>query len=357
MLVTSELSETEESDDSDGLEIYGDSPFKKIPNFADWKKLYKKSKLYQDHIKKFNGSVPSTHANRLIMIGDIHGSFKQLKALLRKVRYNSKVDHVLMLGDFTNKGLDTFGVLEYAMENQFHCILGNHEIELLKRYAQFHGLPRLTFINRNDTTGKDQEEEYLQITENYDLDQLMKIAKRLTPEHIKYIGSCPLMQELGPVPHLVNKKQTKYFTRPANGVGVHAGLMWNVDNLEKQDPDTVTTVRNLLPPNWTTPTEDRTDKVGGVKGQFWGKFWAAEQKKIVDGLLRNGTSSLTLGTKVYYGHDAHRGLNLNEYSAGLDSSCVYGGQLTAEMVWSEVVTSKKGKEQIVYKRMLAQVNC
>ncbi|GMG55459.1 unnamed protein product [Ambrosiozyma monospora] len=54
MLVTSELSETEESDDSDGLEIYGDSPFKKIPNFADWKKLYKKSKLYQDHIKMFN---------------------------------------------------------------------------------------------------------------------------------------------------------------------------------------------------------------------------------------------------------------------------------------------------------------
>jgi hypothetical protein len=34
-------------------------------------------------------------------------------------------------------------------------------------------------------------------------------------------------------------------------------------------------------------------------------------------------------TNIYYGHDAGRGLNLKDYTFGLDSGCVYGDKLTA----------------------------
>lgn len=48
---------------------------------------------------------------------------------------------------------------------------------------------------------------------------------------------------------------------------------------------------------------------------------------------------------VIYGHDSHRGLQLEKYSKGLDTGCVKGGQLTA------LVISSDPKPQIV------SVNC
>jgi len=39
---------------------------------------------------------------------------------------------------------------------------------------------------------------------------------------------------------------------------------------------------------------------------------------------------------VIYGHDSRRGLQLHDYSKGLDSGCVTGGKLTAMIIDDEV---------------------
>lgn len=339
-----------------------DSPLKKIPNIPKWEYLSSQSELFKSHLeqlteKEFDGS--ERPVKRLILVGDIHGSFKPLMRLLKRVKYNAKYDEVLMLGDFLAKGKHSTEVLDWAVKNQIGCVLGNHEIEILKRYAQFHGLPKLTFVGRHGREMNETMKSEIDIKETYDLDDLMRIAKHLTPKQIEYLRECPLIRELGPVPHLTNRKQTHYFDYPAEGFAVHAGLMWNVKNAHEQNPVYVTTMRNLLPPNWTEATENKHDQVDGVKSEPWTKHWNLFQDLQVRKQLENKTeSTFMLGKKVYYGHDAGRGLRFKPYSTGLDSGCVYGVALSSEILWAEVEQSAKSEDsKVVYKHQFVQVSC
>ena len=47
----------------------------------------------------------------------------------------------------------------------------------------------------------------------------------------------------------------------------------------------VTTMRNLLPPDWKVPTDDRKSKVGGVKSTAWTKIWNEKQSQIYDDVM------------------------------------------------------------------------
>ncbi|KAJ2966443.1 hypothetical protein NUW58_g10661 [Xylaria curta] len=54
---------------------------------------------------------------RLIIIGDVHGHLKSLEALLRKAEVStSRGDTVIFAGDMVNKGPDSAGVVELAMQ-------------------------------------------------------------------------------------------------------------------------------------------------------------------------------------------------------------------------------------------------
>ncbi|KAG7769420.1 hypothetical protein KL930_005348 [Ogataea haglerorum] len=322
-----------------------ESPIKNVPNFEKWSLLDKDTKLFRRHFRKLETAASQRPAKRLILIGDVHGSLYELQKLLKHVRYDGgRYDHVVLLGDFLAKGKNSLGVLEYAIQNRIDCILGNHEWEVLKRYVQYHGLPSLGF---------NESKNEVSATEQYDLDEQMRIAKRLMPEHIDYISRCPLIKELGPVPRMTNKKQTKYASIPANGVAVHGGLVWSVEDLQDQDPEAVLTMRNLLPPDYTIPTENRHEMVDGKKSKPWTRFWTRRQHEVV---ANASVDAFVAGMKVYYGHDAKRGVTFREFSTGLDSGCVYGAQLSAEIIWSEVV-STKSEHRIVYRRMFTQVNC
>ena len=56
------------------------------------------------------------------------------------------------------------------------------------------------------------------------------------------------------------------------------------------------------------------------EGRSWAKAWDAIERAKPAGAPR---------TTVVYGHDARKGLNVKEYTFGLDSGCVKGGRLTA----------------------------
>lgn len=47
-------------------------------------------------------------------------------------------------------------------------------------------------------------------------------------------------------------------------------------------------------------------------------------------------------TTVVYGHNRKKGLNIREYSKGLDTGCVNGGKLTA------MVVDEEGKTELVH---------
>ena len=69
---------------------------------------------------------------RTIVIGDVHGCFNELAALLQKVKWNEKKDKLVFVGDLVDKGPDPFGVLNWAFQiwkrsGNLICVKGNHE--------------------------------------------------------------------------------------------------------------------------------------------------------------------------------------------------------------------------------------
>lgn len=324
-----------------------DNPNKPLPNFTAWPKLSTKDKLFNLHFEellKLNDKIQFSK-KRIIMVGDVHGSLNELKKLLTKLDYDKRDDKVILLGDFIDKGEDSIPVINFAIQNEIDCVLGNHELEILKRYSQFHAVKPPVFSNSSHP---------INIEESYDLDEMMKIAKKLTSDHIHYLGNCSPIQSIGPVAHVYMKKsksKAKTTGKPLNGLAVHGGLLWNKP-LEEQSPDDITTIRNVLPPTWDKATDDPKSKVDGVKSKAWGKIWNQKQTEFVRQHEETSTE-LTLGDKVFYGHDAKRGVVSMEFSQGLDSGCVYGKRLTAVVLWAEVSQDKN----IVYKHRLAEVNC
>jgi len=69
---------------------------------------------------------------RTIIIGDVHGCHRELKALLDKVNAVPEEDTIIFIGDLINKGPSSRGVWELYREYRATCIMGNHELSLLE---------------------------------------------------------------------------------------------------------------------------------------------------------------------------------------------------------------------------------
>ena len=70
---------------------------------------------------------------RTIAIGDIHGQIKHLDDLLEKLNINFSQDKVVFLGDYIDRGADSYAVykrvrgLQEDYPNNVICLRGNHE--------------------------------------------------------------------------------------------------------------------------------------------------------------------------------------------------------------------------------------
>lgn len=75
---------------------------------------------------------------RTIIIGDIHGCYYTLISLLDKINLDKQNDRIIFLGDYIDRGKNSFEVVEYLMKLQKEmtkerciCLLGNHEYMFL----------------------------------------------------------------------------------------------------------------------------------------------------------------------------------------------------------------------------------
>ena len=76
---------------------------------------------------------------RTIIIGDIHGCYKEFITLLRKIKYKKNQDRLILLGDLMDRGPFSYEMLHWAnkwkKENsgRFFLIRGNHEQMILEQ--------------------------------------------------------------------------------------------------------------------------------------------------------------------------------------------------------------------------------
>ncbi|KAF7729755.1 hypothetical protein EC973_003833 [Apophysomyces ossiformis] len=237
---------------------------------------------------------------RLFVIGDVHGCVDELVQLLNTLNYQSDKDQAILAGDLTAKGPDSLGVIRYAREQGLLCVRGNHDDKVVrfKTFQNFHGV----WTNDSDEVlPEGNVKDPLHFGNEHDL-----IARNMTKDEYDYLASCPLIMEL---PFL-------------NARVVHGGLDPTITVLEDNDPWTVLNVRNVLK---GVPTRDNDH------GTHWTQFWKDAQNQSTP-------------VKVYYGHDASRGLDLEADTFGLDSGCVYGRKLSALELRTDQLTQVKCKK-------------
>lgn len=71
---------------------------------------------------------------RVLLVGDIHGCYWTLQALLKKMGYDSVKDRLILLGDLVGKGPHDEKVLDWACSNNIECVLGNHDLYWMKDF-------------------------------------------------------------------------------------------------------------------------------------------------------------------------------------------------------------------------------
>lgn len=73
-------------------------------------------------------------------IGDVHGCYRTLRALLGRMDLDVRRDRLWMVGDLVNRGPRSLKVLRWACElnkemgDRFQVVLGNHDLHLIARH-------------------------------------------------------------------------------------------------------------------------------------------------------------------------------------------------------------------------------
>ena len=202
----------------------------------------------------------------LLIVGDVHGCFDELKELVDTNYIDNENTCVLFVGDLVNKGPKSPEVVEYVKKNGWYSVRGNHDEISAKECIEFknNGVepsPKLTWV------------------------------KNLPKESLDWLLSLPYAL------HVPSRQL----------VVAHAGFMPDTP-LEEQTPDVCLHMRCVKrgESGWEW-TKKYTEEDGYT---LWGKAWSGPEH-------------------VYFGHDARRFHQKHQYATGLDTACVYGRELTA----------------------------
>ena len=73
----------------------------------------------------------------IYIISDVHGCFKSLKALINQFP-NKENSKIVFVGDLIDRGASSSEVVKFIMDNNYDCVLGNHE-EMFLEFAPTKG--------------------------------------------------------------------------------------------------------------------------------------------------------------------------------------------------------------------------
>lgn len=190
--------------------------------------------------------------SRTIVVGDIHGCYDELMALLDKIEFGPQ-DRVVSVGDLITKGPKNREVLQVFMTDpRFTTVIGNHDLALRRKW--------------------------------YGEEVALKPAQREAHRELKaekdtyagFLNRLPFMIDLGA--HLV----------------VHAGLRPNVA-LYSQTTGDLTRLRTLGPDRESEEGTPWYDVYNGEKIVLFGHWPAPEP--------RRGKKAIGLDTGCVYGYD------------------------------------------------------
>jgi serine/threonine protein phosphatase 1 len=155
--------------------------------------------------------------NKIFVVGDIHGCFDKLCALMGKIPINYAQDQLIFIGDYIDRGQSSVDVVDYLMGFKKRVpgtlfLKGNHE-DMLQNYLD--GSDRFTYMLNG---GQRTLDEYLKRSNNAK-------AFPIPSEHLEFFNSL----------HLYYQTEDYIF--------VHAGLREKVP-LESQEKTDLLWIRD-----------------------------------------------------------------------------------------------------------------
>eukprot|EP00906_Rhabdomonas_costata_P030966 RCo043769 len=245
--------------------------------------------------------VPENPGGRVVIIGDIHGCIEEFEELLAKVNFVPEMDILVLTGDLVGKGPAPLKVIDKAISLKAWLTLGNHDYSLLRWHA-----------------AQQISEDTLSAGSSFS-SELRGLSRSLTAAQVHYFRSASHILEI-----------------PHHGVLVaHAGLVPGIP-APQQNAYTVMHMRNLARQHELggTKKEDEQEQWVGLEevdeGEAWGAMWPGPET-------------------VVFGHDARRRLQQHRFAVGLDTGCVYGGELTAFVLPGSTLVSVSAHRAYVSK--------
>lgn len=226
---------------------------------------------------------------RTLVIGDVHGCLPDLKCLLNEAGFRAGKDRLVFCGDLVDRGPDSAGVVRFAREIGAECVLGNHEEKHL-RYRK-HALRAKADPAYVIPMRMPHPEAHLHLTE----------------ADWAYLEAMPLTIDVAPDTVVVHGGFSRDYPR------------WRprLQSCRVRYVDTVTGRFAASSDGISQPNPERT------------VFWTAKYR----------------GTKnVIYGHHPFRGARrtirpCGLWTLGLDTGCVFGGELTGYWVETDSFVS------------------
>jgi bis(5'-nucleosyl)-tetraphosphatase (symmetrical) len=213
---------------------------------------------------------------RVIVYGDIHGCLDELKALRDKVMA-TKDDIEISVGDLLNKGPHSLETLRYIKNNNILSVIGNNEDKLLK------------FYNKYKKNGKSA------LSKLRDFEK--EIILNITKDDIDFLESLP------------------YYIKISDLTVVHAGIKRGLKlskKMSQEDKKSLTSIRFYNKNYEMIPYSNFDDRY-----KFWSEVYDGSEGFVV------------------YGHQAERYIRVDKFALGLDTSCVYGGALSAAVFYKK----------------------
>ncbi|KAF9507139.1 hypothetical protein BS47DRAFT_1351987 [Hydnum rufescens UP504] len=322
---------------------------------------------------------------RLIIIGDIHGMVNALNKLLVKLNYDSTKDKLVHVGDIITKGTTegSLAVLSQLAANE--CVRGNHDQTVIEWRGWFDwvrsypsGAKWFDSLKDDNRRKRRRPPKKFPIPRYWNWDgEHCRLASRLSDEHYRYLLSLPLVLHLPslhahvvhagllpldptrspksgkqPLSHLPFLGNTAQLTkghktsrlRAAQEIAVVKEIPQNQDswvnlNMRSVLDNGVVTKRSDIGRPWAeiwATVLKRCDGFGDVKSTSHSALIRHRQdeielRSVLDDVVAESTSLVCHPFTVIYGHAAARGLDIKKWSIGLDTGCVYGRRLSADI--------------------------
>ena len=251
-------------------------------------------------------------------VGDIQGCCAEFERLLKKIKFNPNSDQLWLVGDLVNRGPHSLETIELIQSYQdaVHCVLGNHDIHLIACY-----------------TG----------------------AQKCKPKSsLISILECPKAEQ---IIDWLRQQPLIHHDRQLNWTMVHAGLApeWNLETamlcaaeveLQLRDQNYAEFIGEIY---GDTPDSWQEDLQGIERWRViinaCTRMRLCHQDGSMDfsfkGTLENKPADLipwfdlpraSTDINIVFGHWSALGLKQAENLLGLDTGCLWGGQLTAARI-------------------------